>query len=53
MCLDAASIAMANLLGMVCDPIAGLVEAPCQSSIDSMYSLRTSEPSIDVQATYV
>ena len=31
MCLDAASIAMANLLGMVCDPIAGLVEAPCQS----------------------
>ena len=30
MCLDAASIAMANLLGMVCDPIAGLVEAPCQ-----------------------
>lgn len=31
MCLNAASIALANLLGMVCDPIAGLVEAPCQS----------------------
>lgn len=31
MCLQAASIAMSNLLGMVCDPIAGLVEAPCQS----------------------
>ncbi len=31
MCLEAASIALSNLLGMVCDPIAGLVEAPCQS----------------------
>lgn len=28
---DAASIALSNLLGLVCDPIAGLVEAPCQS----------------------
>ena len=31
MCLQAATIALSNLLGMVCDPIAGLVEAPCQS----------------------
>lgn len=31
MCLSAASTALSNLLGMVCDPIAGLVEAPCQS----------------------
>lgn len=30
-CLDAASIAIGNLLGLACDPIAGLVEAPCQS----------------------
>ena len=30
-CLSAASMAMSNLLGMACDPIAGLVEAPCQS----------------------
>ena len=30
-CLSAASMAMSNLLGLVCDPIAGLVEAPCQS----------------------
>lgn len=29
--LGAASTALANLLGLVCDPIAGLVEAPCQS----------------------
>lgn len=29
-CLDAAANALANLLGLVCDPIAGLVEAPCQ-----------------------
>lgn len=31
MCLYAASLALSNLLGLVCDPIAGLVEAPCQS----------------------
>lgn len=31
MCLDAACFALSNLLGLVCDPIAGLVEAPCQS----------------------
>lgn len=29
-CLHAASGAMANILGLVCDPIGGLVEAPCQ-----------------------
>ena len=31
MCMNAASGALANLLGLVCDPIAGLVEAPCQN----------------------
>lgn len=31
MCLSAASFALSNLLGLVCDPIAGLVESPCQS----------------------
>jgi L-serine dehydratase len=29
-CLAAASNAIANMLGLVCDPIAGLVEVPCQ-----------------------
>lgn len=29
-CLDAAATALAGLLGLVCDPIAGLVETPCQ-----------------------
>ncbi len=29
-CFSAASTALSNLLGLVCDPIAGLVEAPCQ-----------------------
>lgn len=29
--LDAASIAFANILGLVCDPIRGLVESPCQT----------------------
>ena len=30
-CLQAASLALSNLLGLVCDPIAGLVESPCQT----------------------
>lgn len=30
-CLDAASITIGNMLGLVCDPIAGLVEMPCQT----------------------
>ncbi|MDR1931564.1 MAG: L-serine ammonia-lyase, iron-sulfur-dependent, subunit alpha [Spirochaetales bacterium] len=29
-CLAAASSALSNMLGLVCDPIAGLVEVPCQ-----------------------
>lgn len=28
-CADAFAIALSNLLGLVCDPIAGLVEVPC------------------------
>lgn len=28
-CLDAASIALQNLLGLICDPVAELVEVPC------------------------
>lgn len=28
-CADAAAIALGNLLGLVCDPVAGLVEVPC------------------------
>lgn len=30
-CFDAASIAIGNLLGLVCDPVGGLVEYPCQN----------------------
>ena len=30
-CLTAASIALGNLLGLVCDPVGGLVEFPCQN----------------------
>lgn len=30
-CLRAATFAVSNLLGLVCDPIAGLVESPCQT----------------------
>ena len=30
-CFDAAGTAISNILGLVCDPIAGLVEVPCQA----------------------
>ena len=30
-CCDAATIAISNLLGLVCDPVRGLVEVPCQT----------------------
>lgn len=30
-CLDAASFALINILGLVCDPVGGLVETPCQN----------------------
>lgn len=29
--LDASSLALGNLLGLVCDPVGGLVEVPCQN----------------------
>lgn len=29
--LDAAAVAVTNLLGLVCDPVAGLVQCPCQT----------------------
>ena len=30
-CLDAAAFALINILGLVCDPVGGLVEVPCQN----------------------
>ena len=30
-CLDAASTVLMNMLGLVCDPVGGLVESPCQN----------------------
>ncbi len=30
-CLNAAALAISNMLGLVCDPVAGLVECPCQT----------------------
>ncbi len=30
-CCDAAALALSNLLGLVCDPVRGLVEVPCQT----------------------
>lgn len=31
MALNAASLAISNLLGLICDPVAGLVEVPCMT----------------------
>lgn len=44
-CLDAASTALMNLLGLVCDPVGGLVECPCQSrnSVGVSNALTTAE----------
>ncbi|QUH26750.1 L-serine ammonia-lyase, iron-sulfur-dependent, subunit alpha [Serpentinicella alkaliphila] len=43
--LDAASFTIKNTLGLVCDPIAGLVEAPCQmrNAIGSANALISAE----------
>ena len=30
-CLHAASMALSNIMGLICDPVAGLVEVPCQT----------------------
>lgn len=45
MCLAAASMALSNLLGLACDPIAGLVESPCQTrnSIGAANALTSAE----------
>lgn len=45
MCLAAASMALSNLLGLACDPIAGLVESPCQTrnSIGTANALTAAE----------
>lgn len=43
--IDSASICIANLLGLVCDPVAGLVENPCQNRnvIGVMNAISTSQ----------
>ena len=34
-CADAYAMALANLLGLVCDPVAGLVEVPCVNAVSA------------------
>jgi len=48
MALNAATIAIMNLLGLVCDPVAGLVECPCQTrnAIGASNSLICAEMSL-------
>jgi L-serine dehydratase len=45
MSLDGASIVIQNILGLVCDPIAGLVEAPCanRNASGAVNALTTAE----------
>lgn len=47
-CLHSASTALANLLGLVCDPIGGLVEAPCskRNSLGATNALICAEMSL-------
>ena len=45
MCLDAAAIVLKNILGLVCDPVAGLVEIPCakRNAAGAVSALSTAE----------
>lgn len=44
-CLHASSLALKNMLGLVCDPIGGLVEVPCikRNGIGAIYSMAASD----------
>ena len=54
-CLSAASIALSNLLGLVCDPVAGLVETPCQqrNAVGAANALISAEISLSGVASVV
>ena len=45
MCLDAGAIVLKNILGLVCDPVAGLVEIPCakRNAAGAVSALSTAE----------
>ena len=47
-CLNAASLALKNLLGLTCDPIGGLVEVPCikRNALAAVYSIAASDLTI-------
>ena len=36
MSLDAGAIVFKNILGLVCDPVAGLVEVPCAKNVSGV-----------------
>jgi L-serine dehydratase len=44
-CLDAASFSFKNIMGLVCDPIAGLVESPCtkRNALGTMNALMSAD----------
>ncbi len=46
-CLNSASLALKNMLGLACDPIAGLVEAPCvkRNAIGVAHAMTSAEMS--------
>jgi L-serine dehydratase len=45
MCLNAAALALKNSLGLVCDPVAGLVEVPCvkRNAIFAVHALAAAD----------
>lgn len=44
-CLNAAALALKNLLGLACDPVSGLVEVPCvkRSGLAAVHSIAASD----------
>jgi len=44
-CLNAAALALKNLLGLTCDPIGGMVEVPCvkRNALAAVYSIAASD----------
>jgi len=47
-CFNSASLGLKNLLGLVCDPIAGMVEVPCikRNAFGAQFSLLASDMSL-------
>ncbi|MBU1992222.1 MAG: L-serine ammonia-lyase, iron-sulfur-dependent, subunit alpha [Patescibacteria group bacterium] len=54
-CLNAAALALKNMLGLACDPIGGMVEVPCikRNAFAAMYALTASDMTMAGIESYV